>query len=250
MRNVTAVENEIWADPLDLVIVMPVYNEFDCIAPVIFSWRRVLDTMDLRYRLIVLDDGSTDGTSDVLRELMREGAIQLIEKENTGHGPTVLRGYRLASTMGTWVFQCDSDGEMDPADFARVWAIREEFDMVVGVRRQLTRNALRRAMSKGSTLLVGALFGNRVRDVNAPFRLIGADWLGKMLEVIPHDSFAPNVMLSGLANRWKLRVHNEPLNNISRKTGRSLRREVRVMCGLLAVVRDLLRLLARSSNAF
>src|SRR6476620_8091101 len=158
MRDVTSGENEIWAGPLDLVIVMPVYNEFDCIASVILLWRRVLDAMALRYRLIVLDDGSTDGTSDVLRGLMREGAIQLIEKENTGHGPTVLRGYRVARTMATWVFQCDSDGEMDPADFTRVWAIREEFDMVVGMRRQLTRNALRRAVSKGSTLLVGALF--------------------------------------------------------------------------------------------
>lgn len=224
---------------------MPVYNEAECIKEVLISWASALSQLEIRFRIIVLDDGSTDATRHILKSLAREPWIEIIEKENTGHGPTILTGYHHAAAIASWVFQCDSDGEMNPADFLPLWHKRGEFDGLLGIRQRLTRNLMRRKITALSCAIVQLLFGHAVQDVNVPFRLIRANVLSAIIRTMPRNSFAPNVMIAGALCRWKLRVYNHPLRNRNRKTGMALARQLPVFLG---AARTLWQIILFSSN--
>jgi glycosyltransferase involved in cell wall biosynthesis len=223
--------------PLDLVVVMPVYNEADCIASVIRSWLETLERLDIAARVRVIDDGSTDGTPEVLRGFASDARVDVVRTPNSGHGPTILAGYRSAASEAPWVFQVDSDGELDPADFPPLWRARRQYDGVFGGRTNRAQSLGRRALSAASRTAVRLLFGGGVEDVNVPFRLMRTEVLGELLERIPLSTFAPNVIIAGEFGRRGLRVLNVPVTHRPRRTGTSSVANLR-----------LLRLAARSAR--
>ena len=107
--------------PYDLSVVMPVYNEAEAIGPVLKKWMAMLDTLGIRYRIRAYNDGSKDATGKILAEVADAsgGRVLAVDKLNSGHGPTILRGYREAAEDSDWVFQIDSDDEMGPDSFLR-----------------------------------------------------------------------------------------------------------------------------------
>jgi dolichol-phosphate mannosyltransferase len=204
---------------LDLALVMPVYNEEACIAQVVQSWRDALAALGIRFRLIVLNDGSHDGTREALAPFEGDPAVTVIHKSNSGHGPTILMGYRQAVEMAPWVFQCDSDEEMSPEHFPPLWKSRKAYDVLFGTRQGRRQNAARRIISAGSRLTVRLLFGKGVVDVNTPYRLMRSDLLKVILTQIPEDTFAPNIIISGTLARAGARIWNYPVPHEGRRTG-------------------------------
>lgn len=205
--------------PLDLMVVMPVYNEADCIADVVRSWRDQLSAMKLDFALLILNDGSTDATKQALEAFKGDARVRIINKANAGHGPTILQGYQLAVAAADWVFQCDSDNEMRPEHFPKFWAKRERYDALFGVRVGREQNLARQILSGGSRVVVKLLFGRGVRDVNVPYRLMRAQVLKPIVSAIPADTFAPNVLISGALVRAKKRIWNAPVPHQNRATG-------------------------------
>jgi glycosyltransferase involved in cell wall biosynthesis len=188
-----------------LSVVMPVYNEAELIGDVVREWSAELQRLDIDYEFSIYDDGSRDKTPDVLQSLATELPGLVIHRHaNRGHGPTILRGYREA--RGDWVFQTDSDGEMDVAGLSELWRWREEYDFILGSREGRISTPTRWLVTGIARFSVGLLFGWGIRDVNAPFRLMRREWLQDAIKQFPDDLFAPNVILSGLAVRSGLRV--------------------------------------------
>jgi len=179
---------------------MPVHNEQACIERVLQSWLAALERLGCTYRVMVLDDGSTDDTPSLLDRLaQRHGALQVIHKSQSGHGPTVLEGYWLAVDQAHWVFQVDSDDELRPDDLERFWHSRGALDFVLGVRTQRRQAPHRLLLSYGSRLVLRWFFGrNCPRDPNVPFRLMRSTALRPILMQIPPCTFAPNLALSAL----------------------------------------------------
>jgi dolichol-phosphate mannosyltransferase len=206
-------------DP-ELTVVMPAFCEAEHIAAVVDGWCSTLDSQGIDYVLSVHDDGSYDGTLEVLRGQARyQARIEVESHENRGHGPTILDGYRRA--RGEWIFQVDSDGEIAPDHFRKLWSRREGYDLVVGRRRRSSQRPARRLVTVMSRLTVRILFGGTIRDVNSPYRLMRGSALRRLLPRIPADAFAPNVILSGLAGREGLRVLEEEVPVQARASGRS-----------------------------
>ncbi|HEX9995617.1 MAG TPA: glycosyltransferase family 2 protein [Abditibacterium sp.] len=205
--------------PLDLMVVMPVYNEAECIEAVVRSWREKLETLTPNFVILVLNDGSTDETARVLQNFEGDARVRIINKANSGHGPTILMGYRIAADEAEWVFQCDSDDELPPAYFSRLWEKREKYDALFGVRAQREQDHARLLLSAGSRLVVRVLFGRGVRDVNTPYRLLRSRVLKPLVAAIPDDTFAPNIIISGEFSRRRLRIYNTHVPHENRKTG-------------------------------
>ena len=209
---------------------MPVYNEEAALPGVLSAWTTELDRLGLDYRLCVYDDGSGEGTVRALEELARRHPrIAVYRHSNRGHGPTILRGYREAE--GEWVFQVDSDGEMSPAGFESLWRRRDDYDLLIGSREGREEPPLRWLITAVSRLTVRALFGRGVRDVNAPYRLIRRSRLQELLRDLPGEPFAPNVILSGLAARARLRIEELPVPCEGRRLGRSSLTSPRILKG-------------------
>ncbi len=208
------------SEAAELTVVIPVFCEAGHIGGVLDAWRSTLDSLHIDYALCAYDDGSSDGTLEILEHQARQHArIEVEGHENRGHGPTILEGY--ARARGEWIFQVDSDGEIAPDHFDALWSQREGYDLLLGIRQRSSQPPTRLLTSAMSRLAVRVLFGRGIRDVNSPYRLMRGASLRRLLPRIPADAFAPNVILSGLAIRDGLRVleHGVPVR--TRASGRS-----------------------------
>ena len=202
----------------ELSLVMPVFNEAGNVGGVITDWTDVLTRLGIEYEFLVYDAESTDGTIDVINGLAESNdRVKLHVYPALPHGASVLRGYREAH--GAWVFQMDSDAEMPPDSFPELWEHRDNYDFLLGCRQGRTSTLGRRIMTLVSRASIRVLFGKGIRDVNSPYRLIRRTSLTTLIDGMPEETIAPNVILSGLAVRSKLRIYQCWVPHYSRRVG-------------------------------
>jgi glycosyltransferase involved in cell wall biosynthesis len=226
--------------PAACIVVMPACNEQECIREVCREWLAVIQGLP-GARLLVVDDGSTDGTPAILERLAGENpALLVVRQPNAGHGRAILHGYRRALEMGCeWVFQVDSDGQFRAQDFSKLWACAGRSRFVLGRRAERKDDFHRRWLSKAHRLLVLLLFGTYIQDPNIPFRLMAAPFLSKLLSVVPETVFAPNVFLSILAAKRGQDLCEIPVVHLPRRTGAASIRPAQLVGVLLRCLREL-----------
>jgi dolichol-phosphate mannosyltransferase len=203
----------------ELVMVMPIYNEEGCIQDVVNSWHDELMKLQIDFKMILLNDGSNDCTKEKLNIFEQNGRILVINKTNSGHGPTILMGYNIAVQQGVWIFQTDSDDEMKPDCFIELWRRRSKYSALFGMRSNRQQNVGRKIISIISRATVSFFFCRGVTDVNTPYRLIKAICLKPIIYSIPDDTFAPNVIISGALATSGTAILNFPVPHEIRNTG-------------------------------
>ena len=207
---------------LDLCVVVPVYNEEGAIENVLREWTAMLDGLGISYEIHAWNDGSRDATGAILARCAAAsgGRVVARDKPNSGHGPTILGGYRIAADRAEWVFQIDSDDEMGPDSFPDLWNRREHFDFLLGRRDGRVQPLPRKIVSFVSRLSIRLFYGRGgVWDVNSPYRLMRSSVFRPFFQAVPGNTFAPNVILSGLAARYRLRCLETPVPQHDRTTG-------------------------------
>jgi len=155
----------------DLVVVVPVFNEESVIVPVLQEWRDEVARVVPRFHLLVINDGSTDGTRKALSALDWP-ELTVISHANRGHGQSCLVGYMEAARIGApFVFQIDSDGQCDPAAFRSIWERRHEAPAVYG--RRITRDdgLSRQLITRVLRWSLKLFRHTRLNDTNVPYRL-------------------------------------------------------------------------------
>lgn len=204
-----------------LCVVMPVYNEQDAIGAVLEKWAKALDSLGIDYAIRPYNDGSKDNSLAVMKEKAAGlPRVEVRDKPNGGHGNTILTGYRDAARDGfDWIFQIDSDDEMGPEKFNELWSRRNDNDFLVGIRDGRVQALPRKVISFVSRLCVRIFYGKSVWDVNTPYRLMRVSAFDDFYAKIPLTTFAPNVILSGLAARHKLRCFETRVPQHDRTTG-------------------------------
>lgn len=181
-----------------LYIVMPTYNEENNIKNVVEAWYAVLDGKGEDSRLVVADSGSTDAMHGILVELKRKyPKITILENTEKQHGPKVIALYDYAIRQGIdYVFQTDSDGQINPDEFPAFWENRRNQDVILGYRPVRGDGRFRAFTEKIVCALLYIYFGVRVPDANAPFRLMRTEIIKKYLYKMPFDYNIPNIMLT------------------------------------------------------
>ncbi|MCR5137824.1 MAG: glycosyltransferase family 2 protein [Oscillospiraceae bacterium] len=206
-----------------LYIVIPAYNEEENIEQVIKDWYPVVLAHDGggKSRLIIIDDGSKDKTWTILQSASQgRPLLTPITKLNGGHGATVLYGYRYALDSGAdYVFQTDSDGQTLPEEFDAFWEQREQYDMVIGLRKARQDGRSRVFVTKTLKLVIRLCFGVNVPDANTPFRLMKAATLNKYIDLIPKDFNLSNVILSVIYAKCGCTVQYLPITFRPRQGG-------------------------------
>lgn len=204
-----------------LYIVMPAYNEQDTIRDVIRQWYSIVEKLGKKSRLVIVDDGSTDHTYQIMLECAEKRPQFIpLKKENSGHGSTVLYAYRYAlNKKADYIFQTDSDGQTIPEEFWSFWQQRHQYDLLIGHRNHRQDGISRIMVTKILKSVIRICFGVSVIDANTPFRLMEANGLRENLNFIPTNFNLSNVILSVVYEKKKLKVKYIPITFLQRQGG-------------------------------
>jgi len=158
-------------------VVIPAYNEAGAIGDTV---RRVLELYP-DFEVIVVDDGSTDGTGDIAKEA---GAQVLNHPYNKGNGASVRSGMQAAS--GDVIVMMDGDGQHKPEDIERLLECFPEYDFVVGARGMESQAGLRRGIGNWIlNKLASYLTRFPIRDLTSGFRAFKREMILPYLHLFP-----------------------------------------------------------------
>jgi len=156
--------------PAPVSVILIAYNEAETIAGEVEGFYRAVVEKIPGSELIVAEDGSTDGTSEILRECAARLPIRLIQgRERKGYKQALLDALRLPGRE--WVLFSDTGGKFRPEDFWKLEPHRTDADLIVAVKVQRRDQWYRKLMTRVFSLLVSRYFGVRVRDIDSGFRL-------------------------------------------------------------------------------
>ena len=149
-----------------LSVVVPVYNEQDCVVRLYDALIEICDKLDLLYELVFVDDGSQDDTYPILRRLhASDRRIKVIRfRKNYGQTAAMAAGFQYA--QGEIIVSMDGDLQNDPVDIPRlVMKLEEGFDVVCGWRKNRQDKLwTRRIPSIVANWLIGRITGVRIHD--------------------------------------------------------------------------------------
>ena len=211
------------------VLCLPTYNERENLEPMIGALGSVLDTA--RDRVLVIDDGSPDGTGQIADRLSAElDWVSVLHRDRKeGIGPAYLAGFRQALSDDTeLVLEMDCDFSHDPADVPRLIAAAEDrADLVLGSRYTAgggTRNwgLGRRIVSRGGCLYAQVLLGLGIRDLTGGFKCFRRAALEAIdLGALSAHGYAFQIETTYRVRRAGLRVVEVPITFEERRAGAS-----------------------------
>jgi glycosyltransferase involved in cell wall biosynthesis len=159
--------------PPGLSIFFPAYNDSGTIASLVIQALRTARRLTPDYEVIVVNDGSADGTADVLDELARVfPQVRIVQHEhNRGYGGALRSGF--ASATRDIVFYTDGDAQYDPTEMEALWRrFGDDIDLVNGYKISRSDPLHRIIIGRVYHLVVKRLFGLTVRDVDCDFRMM------------------------------------------------------------------------------
>ena len=239
----------IWA--VRRIICLPTYDERENLGPMV----RALGELGLEgLEVLVIDDGSPDGTGEIADRLAAELQwVHVLHRERKeGLGPAYLAGFARALELGAdFVFEMDCDFSHDPADVLRLAAAAEDADLVLGSRYVEgggTRNwgLVRRFISRGGSLYAQALLQLGIRDLTGGFKCYRRQVLETIdLRAIDSRGYAFQIETTYRAIRAGFRVVEVPITFADREVGGSKMSKAIVLEAIWKVPALRLRALAK-----
>jgi glycosyltransferase involved in cell wall biosynthesis len=201
-----------------LSLVFPVFDEERNVGPLLESALALAPRLATPFEVIVVDDGSRDRSAAIVEAWRRrDPRVRLLHHPtNVGYGAALRSGLRAA--RGEWVFFTDADLQFDLAELGALLAHAGAADLVVGYRAPRRDPWHRRVLARSWGLLVRALFGLRVRDIDCAFKVFHRP----VLEALPIESIGAFVSTELLvrATRAGFRVAEVPVTHRPRAAGR------------------------------
>jgi glycosyltransferase involved in cell wall biosynthesis len=221
-----------------LTLVMPAHNEVESLRRLLPHAAEVLPGIARRVEVVLVDDGSTDGSGELAVRLGDELGLEvrvIRHPRKSGYGISVADGLR-AARMEYAAFT-DADGQFDVADLALlVPALLGGAGMVAGWRRERRDAAVRSVVSGVFNVTLRLLYGLRVRDVDCALKLMRTDFL-RSIELESHSALI-NAELFCKARRDGWRTAQVPVPHHPRELGRRSGARPRAV---LRAIRELVR---------
>jgi glycosyltransferase involved in cell wall biosynthesis len=230
-------------------IVVPLHNEQENVTGLYDRLKAVMEANGEPFEIVAVDDGSTDGTFRLLREIAAvDSRVTVVRlRRNFGQTPALAAGFDHA--RGEYVIAMDGDLQHDPADIpVFLEKIAEGYDIVSGWRKVRIDNLwLRRVPSRVANWLMAKLSGVDIHDFGTTFKAYRRDILEQVPLYGEMHRFIP-----ALASWHGASICEVPIRNINRERGNShygISRTFRVFFDLITI-RFLLRYLARPLHFF
>jgi glycosyltransferase involved in cell wall biosynthesis len=164
-----------------LSVFFPCFNDEATIASMVNLAVTTMDAVGVDGEVIVINDGSTDGSAKVLDDLVGTQPLLRIvtHKHNSGYGAVLLSGFANAARQ--WVFYTDGDAQYDPTELELlVQHASDDVDVVQGYKLRRADGVLRSVIGRVYHRFVALFFGLKIRDTDCDFRLIRRAMLDKV----------------------------------------------------------------------
>ena len=212
------------------IVIIPTYNERENIENII----RAVTALEEGFHVLVIDDGSPDGTADIVKGLMTDelaGRLFIIERSGKlGLGTAYIRGFKWAIEHGyDYVFEMDADFSHAPSDLPRLLAAcRDEgFDVAIGSRYVTGVNVVnwpmgRVLMSYFASKYVRLITGLNIHDTTAGFVCYRRQVLETLeLDKIRFKGYAFQIEMKFTAHKCGFRIKEVPVVFVNRELGTS-----------------------------
>ena len=227
----------------ELSLVFPAFDEAPNLGPLLDRALEIAGGLARDFEIIVVDDGSRDGSAEVVAaRAHRQPEIRLIRHgDNRGYGAALRAGLREA--RGELVFFSDADLQFDLAELALLLEHARNFDVVAGYRAPRRDPWPRHLLALGWGLVVRALFGLRVRDIDCAFKVFRRPVLAQM-PLASLGAFV-NTEILVRARSAGFRIHQVPVTHRRRRYGRQSGARPRVILRAIVELATLYRELRR-----
>ncbi|MEX1141439.1 MAG: polyprenol monophosphomannose synthase [Thermoleophilaceae bacterium] len=211
-------------------LILPTYNEAENIEPIVEAALPQLASTGFEHRILVVDDGSPDGTGELADRLAAaHPEVEVLHRPGKeGIGPAYLAGFERALAGGAeLVMEMDSDFSHDPADIPRLVAAAADADLVLGSRYVdgggvTDWGLVRRLISRGGSLYARVLLSVPVRDLTGGFKCFRRDVLERLdLSGVGTDGYGFQIEVTYRALRAGFRVREVPILFRDRRVGAS-----------------------------
>jgi glycosyltransferase involved in cell wall biosynthesis len=202
--------------PIEISVVIPVYNEKENLVPLLAEVSAVLKGIGRGYEVLFVDDGSTDGSGRVLSDLRRtDPHVRVVSfARNAGQTAAMDAGFRRA--RGEVVVTLDADLQNDPADIPLLLAQLEGWDAVVGVRAKRRDSVVRRISSRVANYVRNRLSDETISDTGCSLKAYRRAALSRLVLWNGMHRFLPTLLkMEGF------RVRETPVGHRPRRHGES-----------------------------
>ena len=221
--------------PLDLSVVVPLYNEEESLPYLVQQLTDALRPSGERFELVLVNDGSSDRTAEVLEQLSHEvpELVAVLLRKNYGQTAAMAAGFDVA--QGDVIVSLDGDLQNDPADIPMLLAkLREGYDLVSGWRHQRQDAALQRKLpSRIANRLIGRVTGVKLHDYGCSLKAYRREVLSDMRLYGELHRFLPALAFIEGARITEVKVNHRARQYGSSKYG--IDRTFRVLMDLLTV---------------
>jgi len=201
----------------EISLLLPVHNEAETIEKTILEFYNEIGTK-IPLEIIIAEDGSTDGTKDILRRLGEKVPMKLILGEHRkGYMGGVKDGLRQVAT--DYVFFVDSDGQHIASDFWKLYKMKDSCDMIVGRKIKRSDPLHRILISKVFHSIISYMFQLPLRDPDTAYRLIRKEVLDKVTEEVGLLKYSFWTEFTVRAFRKGFRVAEVPVVHKKRQNG-------------------------------
>ena len=221
--------------PLDLSVVVPLYNEEESLPHLVNQLISALRPAGETFELVLVDDGSSDRTAEVLAQVSSNvpEVVAVLLRKNYGQTAAMAAGFDVAG--GEVIVSLDGDLQNDPADIPMLLAkLREGYDLVSGWRHQRQDAALQRKLpSRLANRLIGRVTGVRLHDYGCSLKAYRREVLADMRLYGELHRFLPALAFIEGARITEVKVNHRARQFGSSKYG--IDRTFRVLMDLLTV---------------
>ena len=212
----------------DSIVIIPTYNEKENIEKII----RAINKLDKQFHILVIDDGSPDGTAAIVKRLMADefaGGLFIVERPGKlGLGTAYIQGFKWALEHDyEYIFEMDADFSHDPADLPRLYSAchDEGYDLAIGSRYVSGVNVVnwptgRVLMSYFASKYVRFVTGFKVHDTTAGFKCYRRRVLQTIeLDKIKFRGYAFQIEMKFTAYKIGFRIKEVPVIFVNRREG-------------------------------
>jgi glycosyltransferase involved in cell wall biosynthesis len=225
---------------VSISVFFPCYNEQENVGRTVEKALEVLERLNADFEVIIVDDGSSDGTGQIADEIAgRDGRVKVVHHEgNLGYGAALQSGFKAATKE--LVFYTDGDGQFDINEMPSLLALMERYDIVSCYRLNRRDSLIRKINGWCWTRLVCLTFGLKIRDIDCAFKLYKREIFDK-IELLSTGALI-NAEILARAVRKGYRITQKGVHHYPRTTGKQTGANLRV---ILRAFKELFKLQRR-----